>query len=408
MIVEKMKSIFENLFHKYLFGLKYLTKEKLYNNTDLYFPVLENIIKNEAKIDIRLDLTRQCNLKCVYCHYSLPSTKNIPDYNLNLGDIKQIFANSGDSIHQINLSCGHEPLINKDFIPIIDFLHNHHPNVLIYFVSNCTLLDKRKRLSIVENNVDTITFSIDASIKETYEKIRKGARFEKVIANILALKELKVKLRSKNPKVHAIFVMLNSNIQEADQFLDQLEFLGIESITFHHLVKEGAINYKEESLFNYKAKFNYYHKLITSKATALQIPISIPEKFSIQEDWFPHSEEEVNVQEMREIIPDENLDCTESKLGNVNQRKVENKFIDKFKPRCSFPFKEVHIKQKRYIKPCAYLSGPPLGDLKKEKSILKVFQNEEFSKLRKSMFESEIDMRCRKCPLVEKQISNNR
>jgi MoaA/NifB/PqqE/SkfB family radical SAM enzyme len=408
MIFEKIRLIFVNLFHKYLFGFKYLTKEKLHNNTDLYFPVLENIIKKKAKIDIRLDLTKQCNLKCVYCHYSLPSTKNIPDYNLNLNDIKQIFANIGDSIHQINLSCGHEPLINKDFIPIIEFLHSYHPKVLIYFVSNCTLLDRRKRLCIVENNVDTITFSIDASIKETYEKIRKGARFEKVIANILALKELKVKLQSTNPKVHAIFVMLNSNIQEAEQFLDQLEFLGIESITFHHLVKEGAINYEEESLFNYRAKFNYYHKLVTTKAKALKIPISIPEKFNTQEDWFPYSEEEVNVQEMREIIPDENLDCTESKLRNVYQRKVENKFIDKFKPRCSFPFKEVHIKQKRYIKPCAYLSGPPLGDLKKEKSILKVFQNEEFSKLRKSMFESEIDMRCRKCPLVEKQISNNR
>ena len=177
---------------------------------------------------------------------------------------------------------------------------------------------RRKRLSIVENNVDTITFSIDASIKETYEKIRKGARFDKVIANILALKVLKVKLRSTNPKVHAIFVMLNSNIQEADQFLDQLEFLGIQSITFHHLVKEGAINYEEESLFNHKAKFNYYHKLITAKATALQIPISIPEKFSIQDDWLPHSEGEANVQEMREIIPDENLDCSESNLKNVN------------------------------------------------------------------------------------------
>lgn len=371
-------------------------------------PFINHLIIKNCKIDIRLDLTKQCNLKCVYCHYSLPETKNSSIHNLSLEDIKKIFSGCKNSVRQINLSCGHEPLINKEFTQILEYLSQNHPKVFIYFVSNCTLLTEKKRSAVVDNKVDLITFSIDAATKVNYEKIRRGSRFEKVISNILALKKLKKDLNVNKPAVNAIFVMLNSNIHEATHFLNLTKFLGIESITFHHLVKEGAINYEKESLFMQKAKYNYFHELITTKSKEVGVNITIPDPFPINEEWVPTIADDIKINDVYKILPDNQKEKGVCKPEFVRKYNTNFHIIDKFKPRCSFPFKEVHIKEKRFVKPCAYLSGPPLGDLEKDGNILDIFRNEEFTKLRKSMFSDTIDKRCLKCPLVANKIKNNR
>ena len=372
------------------------------------FPFINQFIVKNGKIDIRLDLTKQCNLKCVYCHYSLPDTVNSSVHNLSLEDIKKIFEGCKNSIRQINLSCGHEPLINQESIQILEYLSQNHPKVFIYFVSNCTLLTEKKRSAVVSNKVDLITFSIDAASKVNYEKIRRGSRFEKVISNILALKKLKEDLNITKPAVNAIFVMLNSNIHEAAHFLNLTKFLGIESVTFHHLVKEGAINYEMESLFMHKAKYNYFYELITTKSKEIGVPITIPDPFQINEEWIPSIASDIEIDDVYKILPDDQKEKITCKSESVHKYNTNFHIIDKFKPRCSFPFKEVHVKEKRFVKPCAYLSGPPLGDLKKDGNILDIFKNEEFTKLRKSMFSNTIDKRCLKCPLVAHKIKNNR
>ena len=57
--------------------------------------------------------------------------------------------------------------------------------------TNATKMDDKLIHSILSANVTTIVYSVDASTKETYEKIRVKGKFEKVLENIKRFKEIR-------------------------------------------------------------------------------------------------------------------------------------------------------------------------------------------------------------------------
>ena len=52
------------------------------------------------------------------------------------------------------------------------------------FTTNATLLNDTISKKIIDSGVDVVFFSVDGASKETFEKIRVGANFERVKENI--------------------------------------------------------------------------------------------------------------------------------------------------------------------------------------------------------------------------------
>jgi hypothetical protein len=71
---------------------------------------------------------------------------------------------------------------------------------------------------------------------QTLESIRLGCRYEQVLGNIIALRDLRHECGTRQPAFVFNFVMMNRNIHEAPAFVRMAQALGAESIDFRHMV----------------------------------------------------------------------------------------------------------------------------------------------------------------------------
>ncbi|WP_405205909.1 GTP 3',8-cyclase MoaA [Aquimarina sp. LLG6339-5] len=126
---------------------------------------------------LRISLTERCNLRCTYC---MPANgiPLRPKENLMTSDeihtIAKEFVNIG--VTKIRLTGG-EPMVRKDFPLILEKLATLP--VEIGITTNGVLADRFLPL-LKENNVTTITISIDSLHKDKFEKITRRNEFDKV------------------------------------------------------------------------------------------------------------------------------------------------------------------------------------------------------------------------------------
>jgi MoaA/NifB/PqqE/SkfB family radical SAM enzyme len=113
------------------------------------------------------------------------------------------------------------------------------------FSTNGVLLDRELAEKLVAAGLDWISFSVDAAEAETYNRIRQGADFDRVLANIRGLGELKRQLASQLPKMMLVFVMMtgeNENYQQLPDFIKLAQELGVEQVIAKNLdviLKDG-------------------------------------------------------------------------------------------------------------------------------------------------------------------------
>ena len=85
--------------------------------------------------------------------------------------------------HAITLASRGEPTIHREFPQMLEYLHEK--GVLDTKINtNATRLTEELSHQILRAEVSTVTFSVDAADKETYERIRVGGKFDEVLANI--------------------------------------------------------------------------------------------------------------------------------------------------------------------------------------------------------------------------------
>ena len=67
-------------------------------------------------------------------------------------------------------------------------------------VESLTNIKENELEALVKNNIGKVVLSLDGATKETYDKIRVGADFNKVIENVKKFKKLREKYNSPLPE----------------------------------------------------------------------------------------------------------------------------------------------------------------------------------------------------------------
>lgn len=170
-----------------------------------YFEEFEspNGITSKQPIDWHIDLGNECNLACKMCFPKASSVISnmyvkwkLIDQSANKNWTQDPVAwnNFTDSILNVpNLNrlhfMGGEPLLNKRFIELLDFLiDKNRTSISISFVSNGTLIDHK----LIEKLKKFRTFDIEISLESVSDNndyIRQGSKLENVLKNIMWLKE---------------------------------------------------------------------------------------------------------------------------------------------------------------------------------------------------------------------------
>ena len=190
----------------------------------------KNSLKEKMKITefpsiIQLETVYACNARCVMCPLSLDNydesqvdrmaRPRLIDENL-FDKICQEIAPNVDKLRRVTIQLLGEPLIDVHLERRIRRLKELGVKE-VFFSSNGSLFNEERSISILESGVDEVDFSVDGVTKDTFEKIRVGLSYEKVVENIKRFHNLRNKLNS-NTKIRIRFTIQESNHNEIDNY----------------------------------------------------------------------------------------------------------------------------------------------------------------------------------------------
>lgn len=132
-----------------------------------------------------IEPTPVCNLRCVMCfqvdpYFSKKQNLGFMDFEL----YKQIVDEAkSEGCNAITLASRGEPALHRDFGRMLFYLQDK--GIFETKINtNGVKLDEQLSHDILASGTSEVVFSVDASEKEIYEKIRVGSKFEKVLENI--------------------------------------------------------------------------------------------------------------------------------------------------------------------------------------------------------------------------------
>jgi MoaA/NifB/PqqE/SkfB family radical SAM enzyme len=232
---------------------------KLCNSAQCSYIISDDIIstkyyKNKSLENIRLAIDDSCNLSCPSCRTKkifLKKGKNF-EIRLKLADKILKFLNN-NSEKKINIHIGSDgdpfaSIVYRYFMKKTKNLKN-----LKYSIQTNGLLIKKNfyKFKHILENLDKIGISIDGATKQTYESLRVGGKFEKIIENLEFLKEIK------NFDMHLHFVVQQKNYHEIEDIIQLGLKYNVDKIYLNKITDWNTIeNFKEQAVWMKSHKEN--------------------------------------------------------------------------------------------------------------------------------------------------------
>ncbi len=307
------------------------------------------IVKNKPVI-AQIEPTSECNLQCEMC---IREKIGVPIGTMSFEDFKKIL-DKLDCLFKLHLSGQGEPFLNPELFKIVK--HANEKGIIVYFTTNGTLLTKNIIEKICEVEIGEIGVSIDSPRKEVYERIRKGAKFEKVLENIKNLNE-ELRRRNKKTIVSIASVLLKDNIEDIPEFVLLAKKIGIKKVGFQTMQeKEDYLN-----KYNPKAKS--------------QVISNLNEKLK----------EKIN--EAKKIAKENNITLI---------------FDEEKSPGCIWPWRSIYITWDGYVTPCCKILDyrkPYFGNILKD-DFWRIWNGENYQMYRKLLRERKTPFNCAGCERV--------
>jgi len=174
---------------------------------------------------IEIELTNKCPYKCVHCertHWG----DDIELRNMTWDEFLLIMR-SFPNLKQCSFTGIGDPWLNPIFLDAIKYVKERD----VYFEQYDTFQhwSRDSIEKMVEWGVERLFVSLDAATKETYEKVRKGHSWDRMIRNVKLFDEIKKEHGSVYPEINFHFVIDALNIHEALDCVDFVKSLDIDN-----------------------------------------------------------------------------------------------------------------------------------------------------------------------------------
>jgi MoaA/NifB/PqqE/SkfB family radical SAM enzyme len=234
-----------------------------------------------GRLRVIIDISNKCNLRCQMCHFSFDHVFHQPAHHMRPETFERIAASVLPHAHTVVLSAANEPLMSPWFTEILRLVAPYKIPAF-YFLTNAQLLTEKISEAIIETGVTQVQISADGATKETYERIRRGARFETLLRNIQYLTNRKQELRRSAPQLQFNIVLMKSNVEELERYVDLAEQLGVEWIAARHLVQVTGLGMEHESLTHDRPRANLYFRRFLKRAEESKTVkvVSFPDLFN--------------------------------------------------------------------------------------------------------------------------------
>jgi len=192
----------------------------------------DGIGKGPIKLSgINLEISSKCNLNCrncfrrTYIGAGKDELMDLSAINNILPDIKHL--------HSIDLTGWGEPLLHPEFGKILKDLRRNFPGALS-FTTNGILMDENVINYVLDAEVDTVCFSVDASDNDNYRAVR-GRHWDKVENAIHQLVWRKLARGRGIPSIYASFLLRRSRLMDLYKFGERMTQLLINGVILQQM-----------------------------------------------------------------------------------------------------------------------------------------------------------------------------
>ncbi|MBU0478221.1 radical SAM protein [bacterium] len=327
--------------------------------------------------EICIELTRRCNLRCSMCYQQHNQIR--AEDELSLEEIKNIFDKL--KLRTINL-VGGEIFIRKDILDILNYFAERGI-VIQNLTTNATLINEEKALHLARlikaRVIRNISLSFDGK-EETHDIIRRAKDAFKRAFNgaerlLTSLNALGI---NTDKCVHINSVISKTNVKSFDECLDVAKELSIKNVVFNHLIYNTAEDLNKSAEMTGNPELGLFDTC--SEEQSIQL-----EEFSLllstwQKALKKAGKLEINMHS-RPV----------SKLEHI-----KDYYRHDYNPRgvCTYPFFICRINSDGTV-PFCLLMQHKMGNIR-NKSLISIWNNTEFKRMRKKLL-SGIYPVCKRC-----------
>jgi radical SAM protein with 4Fe4S-binding SPASM domain len=328
---------------------------------------------------VNLTGTTVCNLKCFMCNQALDP--DIPKWFMSDEVYDRVVKELYPFAKMVQFSAFGEPLMTPKMGQKLDDLERTHTKLDI--ITNATLMmkDKRTREQLLRV-LGHVTFSLDGATAETYNSIRIGSDFDRVMANIRAFCSRRLELPEEDrPRLAFNFILMKRNVHEAPMLVEMCHELGAEQITFNHLIVFDD-TLRDESLQFHQELSNRYLCEVRATADRLGVPITIPPLFKMNGKNGSSSGGS----------PDDAVVAKKPTPRNADGPGMPT-------VKCMFLWNRVYISVNGDVVPCCLAGVPVFGNMM-DAGFAEVWNSETYQTYRRHVYTESPHGMCKNCYLI--------
>ncbi len=232
------------------------------NTIDTVPPNIEALFDDPAKFEMPHHISFQgdatCNLSCPSCRTTIIKTpKEQQAEQLQIGQLvsSNLFSEPSDNKIKLETSGTGEVFASEMIMSFINHIDlAKFPKFELDIGTNGLMCEKNwHRLGDKHKAISKITVSIDASQADTYEKLRRGGKWPKILESMRFLQEQKHKY---NFALHTRLIVQQQNYTQMKSFYDLCQTWDVNTVEYSRVTNWGTWTFME---YNFHDVFNTQH-----------------------------------------------------------------------------------------------------------------------------------------------------
>jgi len=207
---------------------------------------------------LMVEQTYGCNLTCPSCIHGFPSEKKKFNSSIKVMPFSTferiVHEGEQNDCPSMGFQGNDEPLLVPDLPRRIAYAKEHNFMDMLV-TTNGNLLTPKLAKELVDAGATRILFSLDAATQETYDKVRPGGDFNRVVDNLNALVEYKASIGSPLPIIRASFVNSKINEHERELFIEKfskiVDYIEIQAFSVYYETNKDIIPVNSEWLSDF-------------------------------------------------------------------------------------------------------------------------------------------------------------
>ncbi len=211
---------------------------------------------------IYIEPSSRCNLNCKMCFRNnwFDEVKEAMS-DKTVANVLKIL--SGDDYDSVFFGGMGEPLMHKDIFRMISAATSRGNKAEL--ITNATLLTPVTVKKLEDGRLDTLWVSMDGFSKESYESVRRGSLYDKIIENLKYFK-----LNRGNMKLGFAFVMMRDNLCELEKINDFADRFGADFINLSHVVPAEELK-ESDVVYDLPYRIGKMHRFDKNEAFKKQL-----------------------------------------------------------------------------------------------------------------------------------------